>query len=100
MYAIVVGLLWWAHRHARRLPFALAEPYDPPTRAPLVTLAIAFTVAALVGSLLGAITLSAGVVLLIVGTVTCAVWFVDVTVRTLFRADRGQRSSRRAKADR
>ncbi len=85
MYAIVVGLLWLAHRQARRLPFALADPYDPPTRASLVTLAIAFTVAALVGSQIGAIAPWFGVAVLIVGTLTGAVWFGGVVVRTLAR---------------
>jgi hypothetical protein len=86
MYAIVAGLLWLAHRRARQLPFALADPYNPPTRRPLVTLSVAFMIAALVGSQIGAITPSFGVAVLIVGTLSGAVWFVRVTLGTLARS--------------
>jgi len=83
MYAIVIGLYVLALRRTRTLPFAIADPYTRPARRPIVTLAVAFTCAALAGSLAGAFTLLFGVALLIVGTATCAAWFVSATVRTL-----------------
>ena len=86
MYAIVVCLYLLALRRTRTLPFAIADPCGRPTRRPLLTLASAFTIAALGGSSVGALTPGLGVALLTVGTATCAVWFVGVTVRTLGRA--------------
>lgn len=83
MYAVVVALLWLAHRRARDLPVVLAPPYDPPVRRPVVTLAITFTAAALVSTLVPLVTPWVGMTLLVGGTATCLIWFVQVSARLL-----------------
>jgi hypothetical protein len=85
IYAIVIGLYVLALRRTRTVGPATVDAYQRATRRPLVTLAIAFTIAAMVSSLAGAITPRVGVAILIVGTLTCAVWFVGVVVRILTR---------------
>jgi hypothetical protein len=51
----------------------------------MVTLAIAFTVAALAGSFFGALTPVVGVGILLVGTLTGALWLIGVVVRQVAR---------------
>jgi hypothetical protein len=89
LYALVVGLYLVALRRARTLPFALAVPLEPSDRRPLLALGITFTLAAAVAGLVQ-VSFVAGLVILVVGTVSGAVWFVGVVVRTLAgpRSDR------------
>lgn len=82
MYAIVAGLYLVALRRARTLPFALVAPLEPSERRPLLALGIAFTAAAAAAAVIQ-VAFVAAFVILVVGTVTCAVWFVGVVVRTL-----------------
>jgi hypothetical protein len=83
MYAVVVGLYVVAVRRTRTLPSVLVAPHDPPARRPLVTLGIVFTVAAFAASFFPAATPVVDVAILILGTLTCAIWLVGVLVRTL-----------------
>jgi hypothetical protein len=87
MYALVIGLYVGALRRARTVPSALATPYEPPSRRPMVSLAIAFTVAALAGSFFGALTPVVGMGILSVGTLAGAVWLVGAAGRTLRRSE-------------
>ena len=84
MYAVVAGLYVLALRRARTLPVVIAPPYGRPVRRPLLVLGVAFTVAAAAAALTR-VSVWAGFVMLVVGTATCAVWFVGVVVRVLAR---------------
>ncbi len=84
MYAVVAGLYVVALRRARTLPVVLAPLHERPARRPLLVLGVAFTAAAAAAALTHA-SVWAGFVMLVVGTATCAVWFVGVVVRVLAR---------------
>lgn len=84
VYAVVVGLYLLALCRARTLPFVLAAPYEKPDRRPLLVLGVAFTVGALLAGI-AQVSFVPAFVVLVVGTMTCAVWFAGVVVRTLAR---------------
>lgn len=85
MYAVVAGLFVMAVRRARSLRYVLPVQPSASAREPLVILALAFTAAAIVGSLFGGVTPAVGIAVLVVGTLAGAVWFGEVVVRTLAR---------------